>query len=103
MQDNPELKSICEYVGLILMDSQIIVKWSKFLGSPIKERVCMSDFVCNVLELAVAKANKIIKDNKADILSVFLEYQKQEKYIYHYIDVAYNYIDSNTNYQFTEL
>lgn len=59
MQDDPELKSICEAADMILTDGQIVVKISKFLGNPIKERVCMTDFVWDVFELAVEKNYKI--------------------------------------------
>lgn len=59
MQKDPELKNICENADLILTDGQIVVKISKYLRNPIKERVCMTDFVWDVFELAVQKGYKI--------------------------------------------
>ena len=43
MQDDAELKKICDKADLILTDGQIVVKLSRYLGNPIKERVCMTD------------------------------------------------------------
>ena len=48
MQDDTELKEICDKADLILTDGQIVVKLSRYLGNPIKERVCMTDFVWDV-------------------------------------------------------
>ncbi|ODR35300.1 acetyl-mannosamine transferase [Eisenbergiella tayi] len=59
MQDDPELKKICDNADLILTDGQIVVKLSRFLGNPIKERVCMTDFVWDVLDLAIEKNYKV--------------------------------------------
>ena len=59
MQDDPELKKICDNADLILTDGQIVVKISKYLGKPIKERVCMTDFVWHVFDLAVEKGYKV--------------------------------------------
>ena len=59
MQDNPELKRICDKADLILTDGQILVKISKYIGNPIKERVCMTDFVWHVFDLAVEKEYKV--------------------------------------------
>lgn len=59
MQDDPELKNICDNADLILTDGQIVVKLSKWLGNPIKERVCMTDFVWDVFDLAVKKGYKV--------------------------------------------
>ena len=36
MQEDKELKNICNHADLILADGQIIVKFSKLLGHPIK-------------------------------------------------------------------
>lgn len=69
MQDDPELKSICDNADLILTDGQIVVKLSKLLGTPIKERVCMTDFVWDVFDLAVKKGYKIfLLGGKEDVL-----------------------------------
>ena len=42
-----------------MTDGQILVKLSKYLGNPIKERVCMTDFVWDVFDLAVEKKYKV--------------------------------------------
>lgn len=59
MQKDQELKSICDSADLILTDGQMLVTLSRFLGNPIKERVCMTDFVWDVLDLAAEKNYKI--------------------------------------------
>ncbi len=59
MQDDKELKYICDNADLILTDGQIVVKISRFLKNPIKERVCMTDFVWDVCDLASKKGYKI--------------------------------------------
>ena len=59
MQDDSELKRICDNADLILTDGQIVVKISKYLGNPIKERVCMTDFVWHVFDLAVENGYKV--------------------------------------------
>lgn len=70
MQDDPELKHVCENADMILTDGQIIVKISKFLGNPIKERVCMTDFVWDVFDLAIEKEYKVfLFGGKNDILT----------------------------------
>lgn len=69
MQDDPELKNICDNADLILTDGQIVVKLSKLLGRPIKERVCMTDFVWDVFDLAIEKGYKVfLFGGKKDIL-----------------------------------
>ena len=60
MQDDPELLDICNRADLILTDGQIVVKLSKRLGTPIKERVAMTDFVWDVMDLADEKGYKIV-------------------------------------------
>lgn len=59
MQDDKELKKICDNADLILTDGMILVKISKVIGEPIKERVCMTDFVWDVLSLAMEKEYKV--------------------------------------------
>ena len=59
MQDDPELKKICDMADLILTDGQMLVKISKWLKHPIKERVAMTDFVWDVLDLADSKGYKV--------------------------------------------
>ena len=59
MQDDNELKNICDNADLILTDGQILVKISKLVGTPIIERVCMTDFVWHVFDLAIEKNYKI--------------------------------------------
>ncbi len=69
MQDDEELRTICNNADLILTDGQIVVKLSKYLGNPIKERVCMTDFVWDVCDLAVEKNYKIfLFGGKEDVL-----------------------------------
>lgn len=69
MQDDSELKKICDNADLILTDGQIVVKLSKYLGNPIKERVCMTDFVWDVFDLAVEKNYKVfLFGGKEDVL-----------------------------------
>lgn len=67
MQNDKELKHICDNADLILTDGQIVVKISHWLKNPIKERICMTDFVWNVCDLANEKGYKIFlfggKDN----------------------------------------
>ena len=59
MQQDQELKQICDSADLILTDGQMLVTLSRFLKNPIKERVCMTDFVWDVLNLSVEKKYKI--------------------------------------------
>lgn len=59
MQEDAELKEICEHADLILTDGQVVVKLSRFLGNPIKERICMTDFIWDVCDLAEARAYKV--------------------------------------------
>ena len=59
MQDDPELKKICDNADLILTDGQILVKLSRKLDNPIKERVCMTDFVWHVFDLAIEKGYRV--------------------------------------------
>ena len=59
MQKEPDLLDICNNADLILTDGEMVVKLSKFLGNPIKERVAMTDFVWDVCDLAVEKEYKV--------------------------------------------
>lgn len=59
MQNNSDLLEICNKADLILTDGEMVVKLSKFLGNPIKERVAMTDFVWDVCDLAVEKHYKV--------------------------------------------
>lgn len=59
MNNDDELKKICENADLILTDGQILVKLSKKYGEAIKERVCMTDFVWDVFNLAIQRKYKI--------------------------------------------
>lgn len=59
MQKDPELKFICDNADLILTDGMILVKISQYLETPIKERICMTDFVWKVFELSVEKNYKV--------------------------------------------
>lgn len=69
MQDDSELKDICENADLILTDGQVVVKLSKRYGTPIKERVCMTDFVWDVFDLAIKENYKVfLFGGKEDVL-----------------------------------
>ena len=69
MQDDKKLKYICDNADLILTDGQILVKISRWVGTPIVERVCMTDFVWNVFDLALEKNYKIfLFGGKDDVL-----------------------------------
>ena len=69
MQDDPELLDVCNKADLILTDGQIVVKLSKKLGHPIKERVAMTDFVWDVIALADEKGYKVfLFGGKEDVL-----------------------------------
>ena len=69
MQDDTELKEICDKADLILTDRQIVVKLSRYLGNPIKERVCMTDFVWDVFDLAIKKDYRVfLFGGKEDVL-----------------------------------
>lgn len=59
MQKEPDLLEICNKADLILTDGEMVVKLSKFLGNPIKERVAMTDFVWDVCDLAVEKGYRV--------------------------------------------
>lgn len=59
MQDDPKLKKVCEKADLILTDGQIVVKLSRKGKYPIKERIAMTDFVWDVLDLADEKGYKV--------------------------------------------
>lgn len=80
MQDDPELLDICNKADLILTDGQIVVKLSKKLGTPIKERVAMTDFVWDVMDLADKKGYKIfLFGGKKEVLATATK-RIQEKY-----------------------
>ena len=59
MQDDIDLKRICDNADLILTDGMMLVKLSRFLKKPIKERVCMTDFIWDICDLADKKDYKI--------------------------------------------
>lgn len=80
MQDDSELKGICDNADLILTDGQIVVKLSRKTQHPIKERVCMTDFVWDVCDLADEKGYKLfLFGGKKDILERATK-RIQEKY-----------------------
>ena len=79
MQDDQELKKICDSADLILTDGQIVVKISRYLGNPIKERVCMTDFVWDVFDLAIEKGYKVfLFGGKEDVLEKATENIKKK-------------------------
>lgn len=55
IEKDPELGRICAAADLLLTDGQMLVKLSAQLGTPLKERVCMTDFVWDVLDLAIER------------------------------------------------
>ncbi|MCM1231769.1 MAG: WecB/TagA/CpsF family glycosyltransferase [Clostridium sp.] len=59
IHDNADLREICNDADLVLTDGQILVKISRWMKKPIKERIAMTDFVWDVLELAREKNYKI--------------------------------------------
>lgn len=59
IHDNADLRKICNEADLVLTDGQMLVKISRWLKTPLKERVAMTDFVWNVLELARKKKYKV--------------------------------------------
>lgn len=70
MSDDNVLKDICERADLILTDGQIVVNLSKKYGTPIKERVCMTDFVWDVFDLAIEKGYSVfLLGGKEDVLA----------------------------------
>lgn len=80
MQKNPDLLEICNKADLILTDGEMVVKLSKFLGTPIKERVAMTDFVWDVCDLAVEKGYRLfLFGGKEDVLEKGRK-RIQEKY-----------------------
>lgn len=69
MQNDLKLKQICDNADLILTDGQIVVKLSRKTKYPIKERVCMTDFVWDVCDLAREKGYKLfLFGGKEDVL-----------------------------------
>lgn len=69
MQDDSKLLEACNAADLILTDGQIVVKLSNKLGTPIKERVAMTDFVWDVMDLADEKGYKVfLFGGKEDVL-----------------------------------
>lgn len=74
MQDDIELKEICEKADMILTDGQIVVKISRKFGIPIKERVCMTDFIWDVFDLAIEKDYKVfLFGGKENVLTKAIE------------------------------
>lgn len=59
MQRDIKLKAIFDNANLILTDGMMLIKIARFLKNPIKERVSMTDFVWNVLELAIEKEYRV--------------------------------------------
>lgn len=80
MQDDKELKHICDNADLILTDGMIVVKIAKYLGNPIKERVCMTDFVWDVCDLADEKGYKVFLFGGKEFTLVKATKQISEKY-----------------------
>lgn len=74
MQGDQQLKKICEEADLILTDGQIVVKISKKGKYPIKERVAMTDFVWDVMDLADENGYKVfLFGGKDDVLAMAIK------------------------------
>ena len=70
MERDEKLGEICDHADLILTDGQVLVKMSRMLGTPIKERLCMTYFVWDLLDMAQTKGYSIfLFGGKEDILS----------------------------------
>lgn len=80
MQDDPKLLEACNNADLILTDGQIVVKLSKKLGTPIKERVAMTDFVWDVMDLADEKGYKVFLFGGKEKVLYTATKKIQEKY-----------------------
>lgn len=80
MQQDEELMRVCNTADLILTDGEMLVKLSRFLGNPIKERVAMTDFVWDVCDLAVEKNYKMFLFGGKDIVLETGLSRIQEKY-----------------------
>lgn len=79
MHQDEELKDICEKADLILTDGQIVVKLSRKYGTPIKERVCMTDFVWDVFDLAIENSYKVfLLGGKENVLARATENVKKK-------------------------
>jgi N-acetylglucosaminyldiphosphoundecaprenol N-acetyl-beta-D-mannosaminyltransferase len=67
MEKDKKLGEICDNADLILTDGQVLVIISKMLDTPIKERLCMTDFIWDLCEYAQDKGFSIFlfggKDN----------------------------------------
>lgn len=87
---DPLLRKICNHADLLLADGQMLVKISKYLGTPLKERVCMTDFVWDVMDLASEKGYKVfLFGGKPDVLHKAKETIK-ERYPKLYIVGSYS-------------
>ena len=90
MQDDLELKEICENADLILTDGQVVVNISRKGRHPIKERVAMTDFVWDVMDLADEKGYKVfLFGGKEEVLEK-AKRRIQEKYPRVKIEDAYS-------------
>ena len=80
MQKETDILNICNNADLILTDGEMLVKLSRFLGNPIKERVAMTDFVWDVCDLCVEKNYRLfLFGGKEDVLEKGTE-RIQKKY-----------------------
>jgi N-acetylglucosaminyldiphosphoundecaprenol N-acetyl-beta-D-mannosaminyltransferase len=74
MEKDLELRAICSNADLILADGQIPVILSKWLKLPIRERVCMTDFVWRIFELSVEKGYRLfLLGGKEEILATAVD------------------------------
>lgn len=75
MERDKKLGEICDNADLILTDGQVLVKFSEWLKCPIKERLCMTDFIWDLCEYAQKKSFSIfLFGGKENVLKNGREY-----------------------------
>lgn len=79
MNKDKKLGEICDNADLILTDGQVLVKLSKWLGTPIVQRLCMTDFIWDLCGMAQTKGYSVfLFGGKEDILKkgrAFIEHK----------------------------
>ena len=79
MNKDKKLGDICDNADLILTDGQVLVKFSKMLGTPIKERLCMTDFIWDLCKFAQEKKYTVfLFGGKEDVLKNGRDYIEQK-------------------------
>lgn len=75
MEKDKKLGEICDNADLILTDGQVLVKISEWLKCPIKERLCMTDFIWDLCECAQKKGFSVfLFGGKENVLNNGREY-----------------------------